>query len=80
MQEWACSGRSCGAILLCYASIPRRPLSSTHSRSSLFASLGHAFAVGVEPSQDLEIHRTVGVRRGLREEPVRFGKLEIGER
>ena len=46
----------------------------------VIASLGHAFAVGVEPSQDLEIDRTVGVRRSLREEPVRFGKLEIGER
>ena len=46
----------------------------------VIAPLGHAFAVGVEPSQDLEIDRTVGVRRSLREEPVRFGKLEIGER
>ena len=45
----------------------------------VIASLGHAFAVGVEPSQDLEIDRTIGVR-GLREEPVRFGKLEIDKR
>jgi len=46
----------------------------------VIASFGHAFTVSVEPSQDLEFDRTIGVRRGLREEPVRFGKLEIGER
>ena len=50
------------------------------TRGAVIASLGNAFAVGVEPSQDLEFDRTAGVCRGLREEPVRFGKLEIGER
>ena len=80
MQEWACSERSYGSDppLLCFNSATATFVNAF--AVIVIASFGHAFAVSVESSQDLEFDRTIGVRRGLREEPVRFWKLEIGER